>query len=147
MHASLKWIKNMQFECDNNGNKVIIDATKEHGGDNSAPGPKDLLLNAMMGCTAIDTRSLLNKMRQNIHSMEMEIEAIKTKEYPIHFESALIKFHFQGEGEIEKVVKAVTKSLTQYCGVNFIVSKTCKISFEIYLNEQKIHSASAKFQD
>lgn len=146
MHAKLKWIKNMQFECDNNGHKVVLDAFKEHGGDDLGPSPKDILLDAMMGCTAMDTRSLLNKMRQNITTMEMEIDAVKTTEHPIHFKSAVIKFLLQGEGQNDKIIKAVDKSLTKYCGVNFMMSKTCDITYEVFLNGEKIHSAQAIFE-
>lgn len=147
MHAKLKWNQNMQFECDNNGHKLIIDASKEHGGDDVGPTPKELLLDAMMGCTAMDTRSLLTKMRQNITKMEMEIDAEKTTEHPVHFKSALIKFHLEGEGQNDKIIKAVDKSLTKYCGVNYMISKTCDISYEVYLNCEKIHTGKAVFED
>lgn len=146
MHAKLKWNSKMQFECTNNEHKITIDAFKEHGGEGLGPTPKDLLLDAMMGCTAMDTRSLLNKMRQNITQMEMEIDAVKTTEAPIHFKSALIKFNFKGEGDNDKVIKAVTKSLTKYCGINYMISKTCEITYDIYLNEEKIHTAIANFE-
>lgn len=145
MYAKLKWIKNMQFECDNNGHKVIIDAFKEHGGDDQGPSPKELLLDAMMGCTAMDTRALLTKMRQDITSMHMEIDAEKTTEHPVHFKTAVIKFFMEGNGQTDKVIKAVDKSLTRYCGVNYMISKTCQITYEIYLNDEKIHTAEASF--
>lgn len=146
MHAKLKWTKNMQFVCENNDHKITIDALKEHGGEGLGPTPKDLLLDAMMGCTAMDTRSLLTKMRQDITTMEMEIDAEKTTEHPIHFKSAIIKFLLQGEGQNEKIIKAVDKSLTKYCGVNFMISKTCDITYEVYLNNEKIHTAKAIFE-
>lgn len=136
----------MQFECDNSGHKIVMDAFKEFGGDDEGPSPKALLLDAMMGCTAMDARSLLTKMRQDITSMEMDITAEKTAEHPIHFKSALIRFHFKGEVNAEKVIKSVTKSLTKYCGVNYMISKTCEITYEIYLNEEKIHTDISNFE-
>lgn len=145
MHAKLKWVKNMQFECDNNGHKVIMDILKEHGGDDKGPTPKDLLLDAMMGCTAMDTTSLLKKMRQNISKMEMEIDAVKTTEHPVHFESAVIKFLLHGEAQNEKIIKAIDKSLTKYCGVNYIVSQSCDITYEVYFNDEKIHTGKSIF--
>lgn len=146
MHAKLKWVKNMQFECTNNSHKVIIDAFKEHGGDDEGPSPKDILLDAMMGCTAMDTRSLLTKMRQDIQTFEMSIDAQKTTEHPIHFESAQIIFDFTGDANDEKVIKAVTKSLTKYCGINYMISKTCEITYKINLNKTEIFKGSAVFE-
>lgn len=145
MQAKLKWSKAMQFECTNREVITHIDATSEHGGSGIYPTPKELILNAMMGCTAMDTLSLLNKMRLEITSMTMDIEAQKNEEYPIHFISALMRFHIYGLGDKNKVIKATEKSLTKYCGVNYMISKTCKIKYEVYFNDEHIHSDFANF--
>lgn len=138
MQAKLVWKSNMKFDCINNDIITSIDAPSEHGGNSDGPSPKELLLDAMLGCTAMDSISILNKMRQSISSFKMEVEAEKNSEHPIHFTSAHMKFFFQGEAEQQKVIKAVTKSLTQYCGINYMISKTCKIKYTIYLNTEEI---------
>jgi putative redox protein len=147
MRASIKWQENMHFKCFNDQHTVDIDATKEHGGNDQGPSPKMMLLNAMMGCTAMDAIAILKKMRLTVQSFSMDIEATKNEDYPIHFKSALLSFKFNGDLKEEKVIKAVTKSLTQYCGVNYMVSKVCKIRYEIFLNEQKIYEDQANFVD
>jgi putative redox protein len=114
----------MKFECHNGEHQTLIDATPEHGGLSSAPTPKELVLNAMMGCTAMDVVAILTKMRQDISSFSMEINAEKTKEYPVHFKTAELVFDLKGQLDGEKVIKAVDSSLTKYCGVNYMISKT-----------------------
>lgn len=143
MHSKLIWKSNMNFECINNQHSTQIDAPTDHGGQGLGPTPKELLLNAMMGCTAMDSVSILNKMRQKIDSFKMEIEAEKNDEHPIHFIHAHMQFFFEGELEESKVIKAVTKSLTQYCGINYMISKTCEIKYTILLNKTQIYSAIA----
>ena len=145
MEAKLTWKENMQFECSNGEHSSLIDAFAEHGGEGTGPTPKELLLNAMMGCTAMDTISILKKMRQNVESFTIHIDAEKSTEHPIHFTSATLIFSLTGEINPEKVIKAATKSLTQYCGVNYMVSKTCDITFEITLNGEKIHRGQSDF--
>jgi len=145
MKANLTWSENMKFVCDNHGILTTMDASPEHGGDNSGPTPKDLLLNAMMGCTAMDVMSMLKKMRQTVASFKMDIEAEKTTVHPIHFKTAILSFHFYGDLESEKVIKAVDASLTKYCGVNYMISKTCAISFKVFLNDDMIKEASVEF--
>jgi len=145
MKASLSWKKKMQFECQNDEHKTIIDATPEHGGDSSAPSPKELVLNAMMGCTAMDVVSILTKMRQEITSFDMEINAEKTKAHPVHFKTAELIFKLKGKIEADKAMRAVDSSLTKYCGVNYMISKTCQITFKIILNEEIIKMGPVVF--
>jgi putative redox protein len=147
MHAELKWTGNMQFVCDNHGLISNIDATKDHGGADFGPTPKELVLNAMMGCTAMDVIAMLKKMRQDVSEFNMSIEAEKTTQHPIHFKTAMLNFRLKGNLDIEKLIKSVDSSLTKYCGVNYMISKTCKIKFTIYLNDTLINQGSVNFTE
>jgi len=145
MKAHLSWTKEMQFECHNRGLKTLIDSTPEHGGSGLAPTPKELILNAMMGCTAMDVVSILKKMRQQIDQFEMEIVAEKTSEFPIHFKSAEIIYKIFGDIAPEKAIAAIEASLTKYCGVNYMISKTCQISYRLILNNSEIKRGLTHF--
>jgi putative redox protein len=147
MKASLEWQQNMHFICDNDGHKVTMDASPEHGGEDKGASPKMLLLDAMMGCTAMDTISILKKMRQDVKNFTIDIEGVKNDAHPIHFKTATMNFRFEGELAPDKAIKATTKSLTQYCGVNYMVSKVCDITFNIFVNGESVHSAKAEFTD
>ncbi len=147
MKANLSWVQNMQFRCDNHGVKTLIDALPEHGGSGQAATPKELVLNAMMGCTAMDVLSILKKMRQEVLAFNMEIEAEKTSEHPVHFKSAEMIYDLQGSIDPEKAIKAVDSSLTKYCGVNYMISKTCKITFSIKLNGDIIKQGPVIFTE
>ncbi len=145
MKSSLSWLENMQFQCDTRGLITKMDATEEHGGQNTAPSPKELVLNAMMGCTAMDVVSILKKMRQEITEFKMDIEAEKTTEHPMHFKMAELIFMLKGNIEPEKAIKAVDSSLTRYCGVNYMISKTCIITFKVILNDSVIKQGPVNF--
>ena len=145
IEAKLNWINDMNFSCDNRGLITKIDAVKEHGGTDSGPTPKELILNAMMGCTAMDVVEILKKMRQDILEFKMEIQAEKTKHYPIHFKTASLIFLFKGNIDADKAIKAVDSSLTKYCGVNYMISKSCHISFKLFLNDLLIKQGPVKF--
>ena len=145
MKANLSWIENMKFVCDNHGLSTVMDAEVQHGGSGAGPTPKELVLNAMMGCTAMDVVAMLKKMRQEITEFKMEIEAEKNTTHPIHFKTAILIFRFQGSLEADKVIKAVELSLSKYCGVNYMISKTCAISFKIFLNDNMIKQGPVIF--
>jgi putative redox protein len=147
MSATMNWLGGMQFETNNRGLVTQIDATTDHGGKNLAPTPKELVMNAMMGCTAMDVVSTLQKMRQTIERYTMSIEVEKNKEYPIYFTRANLTFHLFGNIDSDKLIKAVDSSLTKYCGVNYMISKVCEITYDLYLNEKKIKSGKTAFTD
>ncbi len=145
MEAKLEWVEEMNFKVMNSGFETSIDATPDHGGHHKGPTPKELVLSAMLGCTAMDVVSMLKKMRQEISKFEMKVEAEKTQHYPTHFKSAVLYYFLSGDIDPAKLIKSVDASLTKYCGVNYMISKTCLISFEIHLNDTLIHSGPVKF--
>ncbi len=147
MKANLDWIQGMQFRCENHGLITEIDATPEHGGDDAGPNPKELVLNAMMGCSAMDVVSILKKMRQVITTFKMDIDAVKTTHHPTHFKSALMTYDLTGELDGAKVIKAVDSSMTKYCGVNYMMSKSCKIEYRVLVNGNEIHRRFAEFEE
>ncbi len=135
----------MEFECDNRGIRSSMDASPEAGGKGLAPTPKELVMNAMMGCTAMDVVSILKKMRQEIREFWMENEVEKTGVHPIHFKKALLTFQLNGNLDADKVQKAVELSLSKYCGVNYMISFTCDIRYRIVLNGTEISNGKAIF--
>jgi putative redox protein len=147
MNASLIWKNKMVFEAHNREHMSLMDATSDHGGTDQGPTPKELVLNAMMGCTAIDVVSMLTKMRQPIDQFSMDIEAEKNLDHPIHFKKVLLKFKINGNILPEKAEKAVESSLTKYCGVNYMISKVATIHYELILNNQTIKVGEAHFVD
>lgn len=138
MKATINWKEGMAFECDNHGLRMMMDATPEFGGRDLGPNPKELVMNAMMGCTAMDVVAILKKMRQEIKDFRMENEVEKTAEHPIHFKTSVLTFDLTGNLEPEKVIKAIESSMTKYCGVNYMISFSCQISYRVLLNDKEI---------
>lgn len=153
LNAEMNWIQDMQFEClsrrqdSAHDQKVMIDATPEHGGHNLGPTPKDLVLHAMMGCTSMDVIAILKKMRQPFTDFKMSAAATMTENHPIHFAEVKLTYYFQGDLDTAKVIKAVTSSMSKYCGVNYMLSKACPIKLEVLVNDLNVHSADVNFLD
>lgn len=147
LEAKLDWIKGMNFACQNRHHQLQVDTNAEHGGEDLAPTPKELVLNAMMSCSAMDVVSILKKMRQPFTALKMGITAEKNNQHPIYFKQATLFYHLTGELELEKVVKAIEASLTKYCGVNYMISKTCEITYKLTINGQSVHQGRANFID
>lgn len=131
-----RWLSDMAFEADVDGHKVYLDTSIEHGGKNTGPRPKLLMLVALAGCTGMDVASILKKMRENIEELTVEVEGDVSEEHPKKFEGMKIIFRVKGKDVNRKnVEKAVNLSSTKYCGVSANYIKAFPIIREIIIEE------------
>lgn len=130
--VNTKWIKDMQFDSEVNGHHITIDALPEVGGGDAGPRPKMLMLTALAGCTGMDVVSILQKMRVEVGSLNIDVSAEETEEHPKHFSSMHIIYRFGGKDlPMDKLQKAVELSQDRYCGVSFMYKKAMEVTFEI----------------
>lgn len=113
------------------GHAQIIDFKGER---RSAASPLELLLLALVSCTASDVISILEKKRQNVTEYRAEVTGTRVDEHPRKF----VKFHVHhivhGRSVSEKAVAdAIALSDTKYCSVAATVRPTAEIttSYEI----------------
>lgn len=105
-----------------------------NGERRSAASPLELLLLAVVSCTASDVISILEKKRQDVTSYSAEVTGERVDEHPRKF----VKFHIHhivhGRSVSEKAVAdAIELSDTKYCSVAATVRPTAEIttSYEI----------------
>jgi putative redox protein len=111
------------------GPTVVMDADKAKG-----TSPMVLLLHAEAGCTALDVISLLEKMREPLKGLKIEVQGEKGEgEYPRIWEKIHIRYIATGDLDHEKVQKAVEMSLDKYCSVSAMLSKAAEITHEVVL--------------
>lgn len=112
----------------------MMDARPEVGGTDLGPTPKPLLLASLAGCTGMDVVSLLKKMRVEYKSLNIKTSAEMTEEHPKHFSSIHVVYEFEAdEKDLPKIEKAVNLSAEKYCGVQYMLGKSAKITNEIVL--------------
>jgi putative redox protein len=134
--VSIKHRKNMSFDVEVNGHKIIIDSATEHGGNNQGPRPKSLMLVALAGCTGMDVVSILNKMRVEFEDFRVNIEGNLTEEHPRHFDHMHIIYLIKGKDiPEEKVQKAIQLSQDKYCGVSYSYREAMKLTYELIIEE------------
>lgn len=127
-----EWKGGLAFESDINGHKLMMDAPEAAGGTNTGPGPKKLMLVALSGCTGMDVVSILQKMRVEIESCEIEVQGDVTDEHPKQYYKMHVIYTFKGKNlPFEKLEKAVRMSEETYCGVGAVYRKVMEVSSEI----------------
>jgi len=135
MQVKMDWAGGLAFEgtCEF-GHKIRTDGLRSAGGQESGAKPTELLLYGIAGCTGIDVVRILEKQRQKLRSLSIEVIAHQPDEYPRPFHTIEVKYILQGEDlDPRKVAKAIELSESKYCVVSQTVIHPGKVttSFEI----------------
>ena len=131
-----KWLSDLAFESEVDGHKIYMDSSMEHGGKNTGPRPKPLMMIALAGCTGMDVASILKKMKVDFEDFSIEVEGDITEEHPKRFAGMRVIYRLKGKDINRKnVEKAVNLSVTRYCGVSANYEKAFPITHKIIIEE------------
>ena len=134
--VDMAWTDELAFEADLDGHRLIVDATKETGGNDLGPRPKKLMLAALGGCTGVDVIMILKKMKVEVEAFNVIIEADVTEEHPKHYNKIKVIYQFKGKNlPYDKLERAVKLSEEKYCGVTAVYRKAMEMEVEIRVVE------------
>jgi putative redox protein len=132
METTIKWTGKMAFTgVTPSGHEIKMDAAEEIGGENSGARPTELLLNAVAGCTGIDIISILQKMRLEPKSFDMQVKGDRADDHPKRFTDIQIHYALEGDLPEEKVVRAIQLSKDKYCSVSHSLNANITVSYSI----------------
>jgi len=125
--ATVKWAGAEEFLATlPSGHAVPFDADRQH---NSAPGPMEMLLGALGSCTAVDIVSILEKKRQKLATLEIEISGERAKDPPSVWTKIEMLYRLGGKLEEKAVRDAIELSQNKYCSVAAMLRKTAEITY------------------
>ncbi|MBN1219297.1 MAG: OsmC family protein [Anaerolineae bacterium] len=105
---------------DSKGNNISM------GGDHTVPG--ELLLISAAGCMGMDVVSVLQKKRQAVTGIEIQVTGHQPDDYPQPFQIVELAFTVKGENvDPHAVERAIELSRDKYC----IVGQTLKNVVEL----------------
>lgn len=134
MNIKVNWLqKDFHMEAGNEeGGKIRMDGNTNIGGLEGGMSPMQLLLAGVAGCSAIDVISILEKQKQVLKDLTVEVDADKQKMKEGYSEFKTIHLHFKLSGELnpKKVERALELSITKYCSVSKALEKGSKISYD-----------------
>jgi putative redox protein len=90
--------------------------------------PMELLAVALAGCTSMDVISILQKMREPLKGLRVEVQGEKADEHPKRFLSLGIVYYLEGALDEKKVQRAIELSETKYCSVEATLRSAVSIS-------------------
>jgi putative redox protein len=131
------WQGNLAFISQVGDHAVRTDASQDHGGDNSGPSPKMLMMTALAGCTGVDVVAILKKMRVSFSDLNIRVVGELTDEVPAVYASMHLIYTFSGADlDRDKLKRAVELSQEKYCGVSFMYRKIMDLTWEIQVREE-----------
>ena len=137
MKARVKWIDGRQFVAEaGSGHSVVMDGAPESGGRNTGFRPMEMLLLGMGGCTAFDVVMILEKSREKVTGLDIEIEGERAAEDPKVYTKIKMIYKLKGKGLKPAVVeRAINLSAEKYCSASIMMGKTAKIEHEWVIEE------------
>ncbi len=135
--VSVQWLGSSQFAVTTmNDIQFNLDKRVTAGGSGKFATPTDHLLAAVGGCTGIDVVDILQKMRQDLKSLTIDVVGEQADEHPRYFRKISIRYTAVGkELAREKVEQAVHLSQEKYCSVRATLADKCQVTTEIVIKQ------------
>lgn len=130
IEAKLKWSGGIRFEgISGFGLPIAIDGARKSGGSEDGHPPVQLVLFGLAGCTGVDIVIILEKMRQQLTGVEIQVKAYQPDQYPKPFNRIEVKYILRGRNlDKSKVEQAINLSEEKYCAVTLSLKGVAKIT-------------------
>ncbi|MFD2167509.1 OsmC family protein [Thalassotalea euphylliae] len=133
MKAKVEWMSDERFVATTeSGHAIVLDAN----GGKTAPSPMENVLLSLGGCSSVDVVSILEKARQNVTAVRVELDGTRADAVPALFTKIHLHFVVTGKGVAEKhVERAVALSADKYCSVALMLNKAVEITHDFEVIE------------
>ena len=122
--ARVKWIaRNTSMGVEDKGSAALMSS-----GEGPGVSPMQMLLLGLGGCSMVDILLILQKQRQRIVDLEVEVRGVRGQELPRPWETINLHYIVVGEElDDDKVARAISLSLEKYCGVHGTLAGVAQI--------------------
>ena len=133
MTARVKWVEQRTFLGESgSGHTIVMDGAPEAGGRDLGVRPMEMLLLGLGGCTAFDVIDILQRGREPVDDVVIEIEGERADEIPKIFKKINVRYGVTGTGlNPEKVDRAVKLSAEKYCSATIMLGAVAEITHDI----------------
>lgn len=111
------------------GQHVYADASPDIGGHNLAVRPMQMLLGALGSCSLIDVIFLLNKQRQPLAHVAVDLDGERATTEPKVFTKIHLHYRCYGALDDKKVERACRLSMEKMCSVSMMLKAAVDISW------------------
>ena len=135
--ARVKWIENRRFLGESgSGHAVVMEGAPGEGEIASGIRPMEMLLLGMGGCTTYDVVDILEKAREKVTDVVVEIEAERAGEVPKVYKKIHAHYVVTGHGlKPSAVERAIKLSAEKYCSATIMLAATATVTHDFEIVE------------
>ena len=130
--ARVKWAEARTFIGETeSGHKIAFGAAHGDDGQKPGPSPMELLLLGTGGCSAYDVVHSLERGREPVEDVVVEIDATRAETDPKVYTDIHMHFIVKGRGlSREKVARAVDLSIEKYCSASAMMAASATLTHD-----------------
>ena len=138
MKARVQWLDGRAFVGESgSGHGVVMDGAPESGGRNIGVRPMEMLLLGLGGCTAFDVVMILEKGREKVTALDIELEADRATTEPKVFTHVKLTYKLKGHKlNPAAVERAIKLSEEKYCSATAMFRHTAKLESSWTIEEE-----------
>ena len=102
--------------------------------------PMELILVGLAGCTGIDVVDILEKKREPLKALKVQVRGMRADDYPMVYKEIEVRYLIWGKGiNPLSVERAIKLSEDKYCSVSAMLCSVAEIrsSYHIYESEDE----------
>jgi putative redox protein len=137
MNPKVNWISKLYLEgATATGHSVSMDSSAA-GAETKGPTPKELLLQALAGCTMMDVVVIMEKSRKHLEKFWVDVDAELADEHPKVFTKIHLTYNFLGEDLDDSTIKrAIDLSREKYCAIYNVLRNQVDITYSYEINKE-----------
>ena len=132
MKARVKWVEERTFVGETgSGHKIVFGTASGPDGAKPGPSPMELMLIGAGGCSSYDVVHILEKGREAVEDVVVEMEAARAETDPKVFTRIHMHFIVKGRGLADaKVKRAIDLSIEKYCSATAMLAQTATVTHD-----------------
>ena len=133
MKARIRWVEERTFVGESgSGHRIVLGTAGGPDGRTPGPSPMELVLIGTGGCSAFDVVHILEKGREPVEDVVVELDAERATEDPKVFTRIHMHFVVRGRGLARaKAERAVSLSVEKYCSASAMLAKTATVTHDV----------------
>jgi putative redox protein len=134
--AKVTWVEGMRFVGQaGSGHGLVVDGSAE---GKIGTSPMELILVGLAGCTGVDVLSILQKKRQAVDSLEVQVSADRAPNHPRVYTQIEIEYVVRGHNIKPKAVEqAIELSERKYCSASAMLAHSATITSRYRIEETR----------
>jgi len=143
MRSISEWKGKAVFEHRSEGGVPYVTDARANLWEDSGtkgPAPMELFLGGLGGCTGVDIVFILTKMRIDVRSLRITVDADRAPEHPKVYTKVHVLYEIETDPVHEKkVLRAVELSSGRYCSASAILAAVADVTYTLAYNGKTFH--------